>query len=129
MKEILPSNSLKDILSEADITLMVDTFYDKVNDDALLSPIFNDFAEVDWPHHLPKMYQFWSFVVLGIPGYQGAPFPMHARLPVGPEHFTRWLELFKANVDEHFSGANAELAKKKGDDIAQAFQYRMGLIK
>lgn len=119
----------RDILNENDVEIMVNTFYDKVNQDQLLSPVFNDVAQVDWPHHLPKMYQFWNFIILGIPGYKGQPYPMHAKLPVRTEHFTRWLEIFKINIDEHFSGSNAELAKEKAGNIAGVFQYKMGLIK
>ncbi|MBC6608077.1 group III truncated hemoglobin, partial [Hymenobacter sp. BT188] len=53
-------NSRPDIQNEADIKLLVDTFYNKVNADALLAPVFNEFAHVDWPVHLPRMYDFWS---------------------------------------------------------------------
>lgn len=117
-----------DILSEEDVKVMVDTFYDKVNADNLLSSVFNDFAHVDWPHHLPKMYQFWNFLLLGIPGYKGQPFPMHSKLPITFEHFNKWLELFKANIDENFAGQNAEMAKAKAQGIALTFQYKMGII-
>lgn len=118
----------KDILSEADVKYMVNTFYDKVNRDEVLSPVFNDFAKVDWPHHLPKMYAFWNFLILGIPGYKGQPFPMHAALPISQNHFDRWLELFKRNVDEHFSGMNASMAKAKAESIALTFQYKLGIL-
>src|SRR5690606_13278699 len=113
---------------EEDIKKLVDGFYEKVNKDELLSPVFNDFARVDWPHHLPKMYGFWNFMVLGIPGYKGQPFPVHARLPVTAEHFGRWLDLFIKNTDEHFAGKNAELAKEKAGNIARVFQYKLGLL-
>ncbi len=118
-----------DITTEADVRHMVDTFYDKVNGDALLSPVFNDFAEVDWSRHLPVMYAFWNSLILGIPGYKGAPFPKHIGLPVSRDHFDRWLQLFRANIDEHFSGPNTDLAKVRAENIAQVFQYKMGLIR
>lgn len=120
---------MKEIQTEEDIKTMVDTFYEKVNNDELLSPIFNDFAEVDWPHHLPKMYKFWNSLILGIPGYKGQPFPMHARLPIVQDHFNRWVELFVKNIDENFTGQNAEIAKEKANHIALMFQFKMGLIK
>ncbi len=119
----------KDLTTEEDIKKMVNTFYDKVNVDNLLSPIFNDFAGIDWSHHLPKMYAFWNFLILGIPGYKGQPFPMHTRLPITQEHFKKWVKLFLSNIDEHFSGTNAELAKSKAESIALTFQYKMGLLK
>jgi hemoglobin len=119
----------KDILSENDVRLMVDTFYDKVNSDILLSAVFNDFAKIDWKHHLPKMYAFWNFLLLGIPGYKGQPFPMHIELPITQVHFSKWLELFKKNVDEQFSGLNANIAKTKAESIAMNFQYKLGILK
>lgn len=65
----------KDIEDEADIKLLVDTFYDSVNQDELLSPVFNGFAQVNWAHHLPAMYNFWSSVLFGTMAYKGQPFP------------------------------------------------------
>src|SRR5690349_21165879 len=47
-----------DIATEKDIKTLVDSFYDKVNADPLLSPIFNGIAKVEWEHHLPTMYAF-----------------------------------------------------------------------
>ena len=122
-------NFKKDISTEEDVKKMVDTFYDKVNSDLLLSPVFNDFAKVDWKHHMPKMYDFWNMLILGKSGYKGQPFPMHLRLPIQKDHFDKWLSLFHANIDENFSGSNAELAKSKADGVALTFQYKMGLLK
>ena len=118
----------KDIESEADVRLLVDEFYGAIRNDALLNPIFTDVAKVDWSHHLPKMYAFWSGLILGIPGYSGAPFPPHTVLPVQREHFVRWLELFRATVDAHFTGPFAKRAKDAAGSIAHTFALRMGLI-
>lgn len=119
---------MKDISDEADVKLLVDAFYLKVREDALLNPIFSDVAKVDWDHHLPKMYAFWNGMILGKPGYAGAPWPAHAVLPVSAEHFSRWLELFRATVDEHFEGEGATRAKNAAASIAHTFAMRMGLI-
>ena len=119
---------LKDITTEADVKLLVDSFYERVNADALLSPVFNDFAGVNWASHLPTMYAFWSSILLGTASYNGRPFPKHLALPVGREHFDRWLEIFTGTVDALFEGEKAEEAKMRGYSIAQVFQYRMGLL-
>jgi hemoglobin len=119
---------MHDIENEADVKLLVDLFYAKVQADALLNPIFNDVAQVDWAHHLPKMYAFWSGIILGKPGYAGQPWPAHAVLPVSAEHFTRWLDLFKQTLDENFSGEGAVRAKNAAGSIAHTFAMRMGLI-
>lgn len=118
----------KDIENEADIKLLVDSFYDSVNQDNLLSPVFNNFAQVDWEHHLPVMYSFWSSILLGSMAYKGQPFPKHMRLPIERAHFSRWISLFTQTVDAHFEGRKAAEAKQKAGSIAQIFQMRLGLL-
>src|SRR4051812_17223175 len=105
-------NQLKDIISPEDVKLLVDSFYDKVNKDDQLAPVFNDFAKVDWKKHLPVMYQFWESLLLGTKNYKGQPFPKHAVLPVTQQHFKRWIELFIKTVNENFTGKKAEEAKQ-----------------
>jgi hemoglobin len=119
---------MRDIETEADVRILVDEFYAAIREDALLNPIFTDVAQVDWQHHLPKMYAFWSGLIFGKPGYVGQPFAAHTRLPVGREHFARWLELFHATVDRLFTGAGAKRAKDAAASIAHTFAMRMGLI-
>lgn len=115
-----------DVDTRANIELLVNAFYDKVNKDPLLAPVF---AHVDWPEHLPVMYKFWSSMLLGEQSYQGNPFQKHMNLKIGTEHFTRWLELFLETVDEHFSGEKAIEVKERAQHIANVFQYKMGLLK
>ena len=119
---------MNDIRTEEDVKQLVDAFYGKVQADALLDPIFSEVVKVDWSHHLPKMYAFWSGMILGKPGYAGQPWPAHAVLPVSAEHFQRWLELFRATVDENFSGEGAMRAKNAAASIANTFAMRMGLL-
>ena len=119
---------MKDLETEEDVRLLVDRFYAAIREDALLNPIFTDIAQVDWSSHLPKMYAFWSSLILGIPGYAGAPFPPHTVLPVRAEHFSRWLELFRATVDRNFEGLHALRAKDAAGSIAHTFAMRMGLL-
>lgn len=115
----------KDLESEDDIKLLVDTFYGNVNHDNLLSPVFNNFAKVDWSRHLPIMYNFWSTVLLGSMAYKGQPFPKHLNLPIDRSHFTRWVSLFTHTIDEKFEGPKADEAKQKAASIAQVFQLKM----
>lgn len=118
---------MSDIENEADVRTLVDAFYARIQGDDLLAPIFND-ARVDWSHHLPKMYAFWNGIILGVPGYKGAPFPPHTVLPVGREHFERWVSLFRATVDAHFAGPAALRAKNAAASIAHTFALRMRVI-
>jgi hemoglobin len=118
-----------DITTEDHIKILVDSFYHKVNADALLSPIFNDVAHVDWQKHLPLLYQFWNTLLFRTNTYQGRPWPKHALLPVSAEHFDRWVSLFKDTVDEHFSGPKAIEAKNIAASIADTFQNRLHLVR
>ena len=115
----------KDILERDDVKILVDKFYDKVKSDELLRPVF---SHVDWPHHLPVMYNFWSSLLLGDQSYSGNPLQKHLSLPVSKNHFGRWLELFKETVDETFEGEKAEEVKMRAVSIAQIFQFKMGIV-
>src|SRR6187431_1169039 len=95
---------MKEIVVREDIILLVDNFYGKVNKDGLLGPLF---AHVNWPSHLPIMYNFWSSMLLGEQSYQGNPFQKNMSLPLEGQHFDRWLELFFETVDETFIGEKA----------------------
>lgn len=101
---------MNDIETETDVRHMVDEFYAAIREDALLNPIFSDVAQVDWAHHLPKMYAFWNGMILGKPGYVGAPFAAHV------------------TVDRNFAGVGATRAKNAAASIAHTFAMRMGLV-
>lgn len=118
----------KDIKNEEDIVLMVNSFYDKVNNNELLSYVFNDFAKLDWDAHLPIMYRFWNTLIFGTQTYKGNPFAKHVPLPVKPEHFTQWIALFDENMDELFSGDVAESTKLRAKSIAHVFQSKLDYL-
>lgn len=114
-----------DILTINDVKLLVNNFYDKVRADELLGPIFDERIRDRWPAHLEKMYGFWQTVLLGEHTYDGTPFPPHAQLPVGHEHFSKWMELFIASVDELFSGNIAEEARWRAGKMAELFEMKI----
>ena len=122
-------NAFQDISTAEDVRRLVDSFYERVNRDDLLAPVFNEVAAVNWAEHLPTIYRFWESLLFGAGSYQGAPFPKHAVLPVQKEHFARWLALFVQTVDAHFRGPKAEEAKGRAASIADTFAQRMGLLK
>ncbi|ASE40522.1 group III truncated hemoglobin [Brevundimonas vesicularis] len=80
-------------IDEAMIDALVEGFYARVRDDALIGPIFAD-RITDWAPHLAQMKLFWSSVALSTGVYQGRPMPKHLPLPIDARHFDRWLELF-----------------------------------
>src|SRR5688572_11201046 len=116
---------MKDIVDRKDIEVLVDRFYDRVQADFLLAPVFK---QVDWVKHLPVMYNFWSSMLLGETSYRGNPFQKHVNLSITGEHFEQWLRLFVKTVDEEFAGPGAEEIKQRAENIAHVFQYKMGLF-
>ena len=116
---------LHDITSSEDIKTLIDAFYLRIRSDALLGLIFNEIANVNWEHHLPRMYSFWEFLLLGGTAYQGNPIEPHRilnqKVQLKKEFFDRWVEIFRKTVDEHFAGINAEEAKNKASLIAMTW--------
>jgi len=120
---------MKDITTEQDVKYLVDTFYDKVNKDKQLSPIFNDFAKVDWKKHLPVMYSFWSSILLGNASYSGSPFLKHIPLPINQSHFNTWIQLFEETITQNFEGENASEAIKRAKSIGYIFSSKLNYLK
>ena len=111
---------MKDIAGLEDIQLFVDEFYNKVREDDLIGPVFAGVI-TDWQPHLDKMYAFWNAVLFGAVGFKGNPFAKHAPLPIAPEHFGRWLELFSETIDANFAGPVTIEAKQKAGIMATMF--------
>lgn len=119
----------KDIQNRQDIKVLVDRFYEKVVQDHLLGPVFNDVAQVDWEHHLPNMYNFWESILLGGQNYEGNPMQKHIQLSqktsLTEDHFDMWLSLFYETVDTHFVGEKANEAKKRAESIASILKLKV----
>lgn len=119
---------MKKIEDLDDIKLFVDEFYDKVRGDELIGPVFSSTIS-DWQPHLEKMYAFWNAALFGVPGFKGNPFAKHTPLPIAQEHFDRWLELFAATIDAHFTGAMAEETKQRAGLMAAMFVSKLSKMK
>ncbi len=118
-----------DISTPADIRTLIDTFYDKVQADEVLGYIFTEIAQVDWAHHLPIMYAFWEFLLLDTPdAYRGNPIQkhldLHQKFRLKAEHFDRWLDIFRASVDELFEGSKADEAKFRAFAISETWKSK-----
>src|SRR5881398_2166271 len=66
-----------DITDSRDVARLVNVFYDRVRDDDILGPIFDDIAHVDWATHLPRMYDFWESVLFARATFKGTPLVVH----------------------------------------------------
>lgn len=122
-----------DITSRKEIELLVNSFYDKVNQSPVLEYIFNDIANVDWETHLPKMYSFWASVLLGEHSFSGNPMQIHVGLSkfasMSEIEFSEWIALFDETVNEHFEGPIAEHAKIRAMNIARLMLANIQRVK
>ncbi len=118
-----------DIKGLDDIKIMVDVFYQKVQEDELLAPIFNFRLSTHWQPHLEKMYTFWNAALFGIKEYNGNPFMKHATMELREEHFERWMNLFTETINAHFEGRVAENAKTRAGIMASMFMHKLSQIK
>lgn len=117
---------MRDIETREDIVLMVDTFYQKVQQDELIGPIFNSrIAPEAWPAHLDRMYTFWTTILLNQQGYSGQPFEKHRDMPIDAAHFERWVSMFKTIVDNLFEGPIANEAKYRAELMGHLFLAKL----
>ncbi|MFB9110255.1 group III truncated hemoglobin [Flavobacterium gyeonganense] len=117
--------ALQDISNIEEIKLLVNTFYEKVQNDDLIGPVFNEKMIGRWPEHLEKMYRFWQTLLLEEHTYSGSPFPPHKHLPVNQSHFDRWMKIFTETIDSLFAGKLAEEAKVRAANMAYMFNYKI----
>ncbi len=117
-------------ISNVQIKTLVDSFYEDVNKDPMLGPIFNEVAKVNWEEHLSLLYKFWSNIILGTREYQGNPYNKHVELAkkilIEEKHFKRWLSLFSKHLYNIIPQPNASEIEAKVTSIANAL--RKGMI-
>jgi hemoglobin len=120
-------------IDEAMIDRLVETFYARVRDDALLGPVFAE-RVTDWASHLAQMKLFWSSVALSTGVYEGRPMPKHLPLPIDATHFDRWLALFEETANAicppvaaaHFMERARRIAESLELGIANANSVLLG---
>lgn len=96
----IPLTRPKAPITEAMITTLVHTFYDRVLRDESLGPIFRERLSHRWSDHLATMVDFWSSVALTTGRYGGKPHVAHQNLGLEAAHFARWLTLFESTAAE-----------------------------
>ena len=117
-------------LSEDDLHRLVQTFYGRVRQDALLGPIFNGAID-DWDHHLGKLQAFWSSVMLGSGRYKGQPMAVHLRQEahMTPEAFARWLQLWNETTADLLDPLAARALQEKAARIAESLTLGIAFAK
>ncbi|MGO4877244.1 group III truncated hemoglobin [Pedobacter psychrotolerans] len=120
---------MNDIENRTDIILLVDRFYNHVQENQEIGPIFTEIAQVNWVHHLPKMYDFWESILFGKAIYKGNPmlthFSLNQKIPLQEAEFSIWKAIFIQTVDELFAGENAETIKQKAQSIADLMHFKI----
>lgn len=100
----------QDIQSKSDLKRLFELFYERVLVDEQLKPHFKDF---DLEHHLPRMVDFWSLLLLEIPGYNANVIEKHQHMNLCLEDFEAWEREFLTTLDDLYAGEKVRLAKEK----------------
>lgn len=111
-------------IDDAYVSVMVDTFYERVRANPDLAPIFMAAIPGDWTAHLARMKEFWASVAYNAGRYSGQPVPVHKRLEgVERRHFDIWLGLFRENLDATAPTEEAaDYLMERANRIAQSLQ-------
>lgn len=108
-----------DIQEPGDIAVILQSFYEKIRNNILLSP-FLQYVERDSCFSL--MQSFWESILFATASFDGSPVEMYRylqqRRPVTRLHFSTCLQLFDEAVNEYFSGENAAVMKLRAKNIA-----------
>ncbi|HTH28335.1 MAG TPA: group III truncated hemoglobin [Sphingobium sp.] len=118
-------------LDDAGLRRLVDAFYAAVRADDLIGPLFNDAID-DWPHHLGKLGDFWSSVMLTSGRYKGQPMPAHVKhkARITPAMFDRWLAIWRETTDRLMRPDDARALQDKAGRIAESLSlalfFRLG---
>ncbi|MBS9525296.1 group III truncated hemoglobin [Litoribacter alkaliphilus] len=121
-----------DIESRKEVSLLVNSFYEKVRAHDTLGPIFNGIVH-DWPTHLERLTDFWEMVILNTGPGAGKFNPVKVHRDVDQEtdqqiqqaHFGNWLELWFTTLDQHFQGPNTNFAKEHARRMAHILFFRI----
>lgn len=108
-------------VSEDDLMRLVKEFYSKASADPVLGPVFAR-AIPDWEGHYQIVQNFWSRTLLGTTRYSGLPFAAHIPLQLKPEHFVRWVALFKDTANHVLEPVAAARAIAKVEHMSTCFQ-------
>lgn len=113
---------MKDIQTYEDCLLLIDAFYQKLLEDEQIGHFFKD---LDLSTHIPRVADFWAFVLIDKPGYANNMMTAHARLDLKECDFERWLELFHETIHENFIGEKADLSIERSKLITWTMKSKM----
>lgn len=111
-----------DIKTYEDCILLIEKFYDKLLIDPTISHYF---VELDLSTHIPRVADFWAFILVDKAGYSNNMMAAHAKLPLTEDDFRKWLALFHETIEENFAGEKANLAIERSKLIAWTMSSKM----
>lgn len=114
-------------LDDAVLERLVRAFYDRARVDPVIGFLFNGVE--DWEAHIARITTFWSSVGLLTGQYHGQPLPAHAKLPLEPEHFARWLALFETTLHEVCTDVAAAYLLEKARRIARSLEMGVAVAR
>ncbi|QCQ92038.1 group III truncated hemoglobin [Rhodococcus sp. SGAir0479] len=121
-----PADHRRDIAGRADIDHLVRAFYERALVDPVLAPAFETLAVIGLDAHLPVVADFWEQILFRTARYQGAFAGVHEALNrqhgLAGATLARWLQVWRATVDELFAGPDADRAKSKAVAMAAALE-------
>jgi hemoglobin len=107
--------------TEAQLARLVARFYDRARADPLLAPVL-EAAIRDWDAHHAVVQGFWSHMLLRTQRYRGSAYAPHLNRGIRPEHFPRWLALFREAAEETLPPAAARQAFAHAEFMSQSYQ-------
>ena len=119
----------KDITNESDVEQLVYGFYTLLRKDDEVGHFFNEVIEIDWDHHMPRICNFWSSILLGTNTYKDNAMKKHLELSqiskIEDHHVDRWMYLWVRSIDERFEGSIAEMAKDRASQIGELMKFKL----
>ena len=108
------------------IAHLVDRFYDRVQADPVLGPVFNPVVH-DWAEHKALLTSFWCSVALRAATYRGNPMAVHRPLPIDAAHFDHWLALWRDTAQSLLPAEQADTMVDYAQRIGRSLRYGLGI--
>lgn len=119
---------MRDITDKKDIQYLVENFYNEALTDEIIGPVFKK-ANFILESHIPTMVSFWETILFDVITYSGNPMLKHIELnktvSLIPEHFDRWMAIWKKTIKTNFEGPLADKAILRASSIAHLMQYKI----
>lgn len=122
----------KEIVSREDVKYIITVFYDKMLNDAVMFPFFEEFVnQGTLENHLDVITDFWEDILFETNKYSQNVLKKHldknAFLKFEKQHFNLWLAYFNQTIDQEFEGEKVILMKNRAQSIATVMQLKMNL--